>query len=73
MESVTDALIQLHKLNQGRGFQSGIEIRKDGDPVYDLRDGSLPNAVSRISALISDGTPLEEAAAQVAEEDGHFV
>lgn len=73
METVTHALIQLHRLNLGRGFQSGIEIRKDDEPVYDLRDGSLLKAMSRISALISDGTPLEQAAEQVAKEDGHAV
>jgi len=72
MDTVAEAFIALHKLNLGRGFQSGIEIRQEGKPLYDEKpERSLPKALARINALIGDGASLEQAAQQTAKENGH--
>jgi hypothetical protein len=70
LDTVAEALALTYKLGRGRGFQVGIEVRKDGQAIYD--ESALSNAVSRISGLVNDGMSLEMAAEQVAREDGHF-
>jgi hypothetical protein len=70
LDTVAEALALAYELNRGRGFQVGIEIRKDGQAIYD--ESSLSNAVGRISRLVNDDESLERAAKQVAREDGYL-
>lgn len=70
LDTVAEALALTYELSQGRGFQVGIEIRRDGQAIYD--ESPLSNAVGRIGRLVNDGVLLKKAAEQVAKEDGHM-
>jgi hypothetical protein len=70
-DTLAIALAHLYELNRGKGYQAGVEIRKDGQPIYD--ETTLSNAVNRISDLVNfDKVSLDKAAEQVAKEDGHL-
>ncbi len=70
LKTVSEALAHSYKLSLSRGFQVGTEIRKDGDVKYD--QSALSMASTRMSTLINDdGISVDEAAKQVAKEDGH--
>jgi hypothetical protein len=70
LDSVVAALTLTYELSSARDFQVGTEISKDGQVIYD--ESTLSSAIGRIRTLVKiDGMPLEQAAKQVAEEDGH--
>jgi hypothetical protein len=67
-ESIAEALAYNYRMSEGRGFPVGTEIRVGDDVKYNSNDLSAVNA--RIRTL-THGISIDEAAAQVAEADGH--
>ena len=71
VDTVAAALALTYELSKGRGFKVGIEIRQNDKVLYD--ESTLSRAVDRIGTLIGiDGLALDEAAEEVAKEDGLF-
>ena len=70
LETVSEALAYTYNMSDSRGFPVGREIRIADDVKYDEND--LSRATARMRTLIGDnGLSVDEAAAQVATEDGH--
>lgn len=69
LDSVPSAPSRAYEHRKTHGFDSAMEISRDGEALY--KGEALARAVSRISLLISlDDMSLEKAAALVAIEDG---
>ena len=68
--TVAESLISAHNLVRGKGSWAPIQVTKDGQTIYDTE--SLARAVDRMEkAIREESKSVEEAAAQIAAEDGY--